>query len=854
MRPGLAVLAFAALASCEAERPLQHPCGTFTDAVRVPRGSPRGHADPAGARAARQARAGRIDDPASLRRAADARHPLRAGDFLLANDRIAVYIEGARPSDGYAPFGGEILALETYGPDGQPRGASQYGESLLSLSGLMVAPDEVSVVADGSDGGEAIVRASGILRPLRFMDTFSGLFGDRWELPAALDYVLSPGEARVRLRFHLLNTRAQPIDLGPPAEVLGFFHTSRGKTFSDVDGYHVAVGMVPGFVAWDGGASAFAFRLRDGRTMQFSIDESGFQLFFGSGGSLPSCQESVLDYAELVVGDSLDDLRQNLRALDGEPAARAISVQVRDGAGAPVAGAYVHAVGADGVYSTRATTAADGGATLHAPGAVTLQATASGYEPSAARSIAAGETTATLALPGHGAIEVDAVEAGSRAALPVRVIVLPEGAAPAALPASYGVTLPAFGRWHQVFTETGRAHLAVPEGRYRVLVSRGYEYELAERTIDVVAGAATPVSVALVHSVDTTGAMSSDFHIHSFYSMDSSDPVLDKVRSTLAEGIDIPVSSEHEYVIDFQPVIESLGATRWAHGLSSEELTTFVWGHFGVVPRVPDPALPNRGAIDWIGKQPGEVFAAVRALAEQPALIVNHPYSSTFQAYFIAAAFDQATATGDPSIYSDDFDALEVCNDSDVEANRKGSIAAWFSLLNHGRRVFAVGSSDSHSIRSAPPGYPRTYLELGHDDPSRVTGDAVRDAVKGGRAVIGGGLYMTVAGPGGVRPGGTIAGAAGNLTFEVAVRAPGWIDAETLEVIVDGKTVQEITLQPSTGAGPGRRWDAPVDVAVPAEAIAGGRHWVVFHAASSQDLAPITPGRHPFALSNPIFF
>ena len=80
-----------------------------------------------------------------------------------------------------------------------------------------------------------------------------------------------------------------------------------------------------------------------------------------------------------------------------------------------------------------------------------------------------------------------------------------------------------------------------------------------------------------------------------------------------------------------------------------------------------------------------------------------------------------------------------------------------FSLLNFGHRVWAVGSSDSHHLRTSPVGYPRTCMAFGHDDPSALTPDAVRDALRSGASTISGGLTMTVAGPAGERPGETAA-------------------------------------------------------------------------------------------------
>ena len=35
--------------------------------------------------------------------------------------------------------------------------------------------------------------------------------------------------------------------------------------------------------------------------------------------------------------------------------------------------------------------------------------------------------------------------------------------------------------------------------------------------------------------------------------------------------------------------------------MPSEELTTFTWGHFGVVPAQPQPGAYKNGALDWVG-------------------------------------------------------------------------------------------------------------------------------------------------------------------------------------------------------------------------------------------------------------
>ncbi len=197
----------------------------------------------------------------------------------------------------------------------------------------------------------------------------------------------------------------------------------------------------------------------------------------------------------------------------------------------------------------------------------------------------------------------------------------------------------------------------------------------------------------------------------------------------------------------------------------------------------------------------------------------------------------------------DDFDVIEVFNESDFESNREDTVVDWFSFLNHGRRIWAVGSSDSHHLRTSPAGYPRTCLWFGHDDLSALTPNAVRDALASGAATVSGGLFMTVAGPNGERPGQTVLAPGNTATLTVTVQAPSWVDAQTLEIIVNGETVATEPLEP-LGTGPGKRFVNEVQVTLDP---ARDESWVVFHARGDTDLAPLHPGRAAFAVSNPVF-
>lgn len=824
--------------------PLEPTCGAGVEAKRFPAGSPEGHPDPFGAKAAGQARAGRIRDMAKVKRPDDARNRLVDTDFVLANDKIAVFVEGARPSDGYNPFGGEINAIELVGPDGKPGGVSQYGEMLMALSRQVVAPESVTVLADGADGKAAVVRASGVLKNIPFLETFRGLFPDEYGFPAALDYILEPGASKVKLKLSFMNTRAEEVVFSGK-QMFGFFHSNRSKIFTDSASYGSPKGK-HAWVGFDGERTSFALA-QPGKPLEFGLEVSGFQYFVAQGLSAEACKTVETDYAEIASGGpELDGLREAVRTSFGGPATRAVKGTIEAQDGAIPANAIVIAVGGTGKVLSRTHADKDGGFLLNLPAeAATLSAILPGI-PTGSVSIGAADTTAKIPLARTGTLSVVAKDSATNEGLPVRVQVIPQSAPPIA-PPEWGIAQETEGRLYQTFPMDGVAKLPVPPGAHRLIVSRGFEYELFDQTVTAEVGKTTDVPVSLVRSVDTTGVMCADFHIHSNFSADSDDTALEKVVSAVGDGLELPISSEHEWIIDFRPIIQKLGIGKFASSFPSEELTTFGFGHFGVIPANPNPNATNNGAVDWVGKSPPEMFTQVHARPEKPALIVNHPNSAGFQGYFSSTNFDNASAKGRDGLWSDEFEAMEVFNDSDFEKNRAASVKSWFSLLNAGKTVWAVGSSDSHHWRGSPVGYPRTCMKFGHDDPQKATPEIVRDFVKTGQSVISGGLSMTVEGPGGVGPGGKATAGA----YKVTVRSASWVDANDLEVLVDGETVKTLPLSPVTTTGPGRVYENTIDVA-PTSSRA--RHYVVFVAKGKKDLAPVHPGRTPFAVSNPIFF
>jgi hypothetical protein len=782
----------------------------------------------------------------------------RAGDYVLANDHLAVVVASARDVDGYMPWGGKIVALARVS-GGALVDAADFNEATFAAGRYILQAESVTVTNDGSNGQPATVRAIGVLRPIPFLDEFArGLaplnFSD---FRIALDYELRAGSDSVDVSATIDSRRVGAAQIRPVMH--GFFQGDRMHRYGPTpQAFATAFDAAPvPYVAYiDDRAMSFAWS-SPSSPLTFLISESGFDAFSAAPIDVPPCAQTRAPVVHLTAGGpGLDGLLQSIARAENR-SLREIHGVVHDANGMPAAAVHLHATSADGAtYLTRVESAADGTYSLHVPAGQAVQLTAwrAGDHKVGPIDIAATQDTADVSLMPAGSIHVVATEEGSGRALPVRVQVIPEDDSLLAnLAGSFGEQTPRYGRLHTVFPTTGDITLPAPVGNYRVVVSRGYEYELSDTSVTVTANNTSMVAASLRRSVESPNVQCGDFHIHTRRSPDAPDDARYKLSALIGDGLEIPVRSDHEFVGDFADLLRELNLESWAYPVPSIELTTFTYGHFGVVPFPRDPAARNGGSPPWANLTPPQVFAAVRANPAQPTIIINHPSRGrVISAYFRFAGYDPATGVAaHPDMWDETFTAVEVFNASDFQANRDASVADWFGLLQHGRRVFSVGSSDSHSLAGEPVGYPRTCMQLGTDDPRMLSNNQIRDAVAQGHSVINGGVFMTARTASGAGPGDSVSGAGASATVHVTAQAPTWVPVSRLEVFVDGASVQTLPLDASTRdpSNPVIRFDR--DITVP---IASGGSWVIFVVHSDGNLSPVHPGYHPFGVTNPIFF
>ena len=823
---------------------------------------------------ATEARAGRIH-AADLPVVPSGLITWKDNDFVIANDRVALVIEDVGNSDLYDPWGGRPVGLSRV-VDGKMVDPNNFGEMFLLTGRSTIVTEDVSVINDGSDGNPAIIRASGKLHPLPFFESvIEFLFPDDFtDITAAIDYELAPGSEHVDVRFRYVSPRTSGTLLHTLLHAV--MYTKRTPAFVPGQGFTEAASGAKYLSLIDDHATSWAYVPApdaNGPTTFTGLAVSGFVGAFTDGFTLPGCAAFDRIHGKIVIGGpGVDGLVAAAARTFGDTTRVVTGTLTR--AGTPVAGAHVHAVDAtsnpgtsSGGYYTRATTDESGAFSLTVPATAALRIDA--YlrgDAVGSANVAANATTATIDLPDIGHVHVTVSDPGGTA-LPARVQILPSGSTVLpTVPDNYGEAPIVAGRLHVAYATSGDVTLPVPPGDWEVIVSRGYEYELYRQTVTVTAGATNEVDATLDHVVDTTGILCGDFHIHTNRSNDASDDGIDKVASAVADGLELPVRSDHEWVGDFSSEIAKLGVGAWAKGIASVELTSFqVWGHMGVFPLLPDANQVNGGAPKWqtfptadsldtafTTMSPPDVFAAVRARPEQPVVIINHPRGTAN--YFDYVGFDPMTGiASDTADWDTHFTLVEVFNSSDWLYNRNRTVADWLALNHSGRHVVAVGSSDSHGLSYSPVGYPRTCVTLGTDDPSQATGPMVRDGMIAGHVTVSGGVYVTASittGDGKVGPGDTASGLGPTASVDVIVQAPTWVDVQTIEVIVDGQTVDTISVLPSDADVnvPSTRWHGSVPINVSASA-----GYVVIAAYGSTPLDPVHPGYIPFGVTNPIY-
>ena len=377
--------------------------------------------------------------------------------------------------------------------------------------------------------------------------------------------------------------------------------------------------------------------------------------------------------------------------------------------------------------------------------------------------------------PGRGRVVVRVTDAKSGLPLPCRLTILDRDGRPAALTPEKHSSL-AY-RPGVIYTGTGEAAFMAAAGRYTLHATRGLEYGLATRPLDV---SASPVEVSLrlEREVDTAGYVSCDPHIHTLTHSGHGDSTIEERMATIAgEGIELAIATDHNHHTDYAPVARATKTERYFTPVIGNEVTTPA-GHFNAFPIRPGSPVPDYRVTDWRILLPG-----IRAVPGVRVVVLNHP--SNDHSGFIPTdprrfhPHSGESRDGRPW----DIDGIEVITSAAMQSDWMKPYRDWFALLNRGRRIAGIGSSDSHDVDRFILGQGRTYVASRAEQPDRIDIDEACDGFLAGKVLASMGL-LTEAWA--LDP---TAAATKDIRVRVRVQGPRWIAADRIDLFANGARV-----------------------------------------------------------------
>lgn len=815
-----------------------------------------------------QARAGVLTDPAAL--IGGIAGESQPGDLMLKNARVRFVVQAAREGHWYIQQGGGVIDADL------ARAAGEPGQDLLDehmpMAGIGRLPvaQTVTVLADGRDGGPAIVRAEGPAEPMQLVlgSAESDALLPTAEMWITTDYILEPDAWLLRMETRVeWRDTAGSVELGDLALVsfeAGTVWRPGAGFDDDADG----TGAFVAIVAEDGPLALGLFPDAEAFTdspLQAVLGSIG-QVLIGMGAAQAVAEgESVSWRRWLGVGPDLATLSGAWWEARGV-AVEALSGRVLDETGAPVAGARVHLRDAEGAPLTQAWTGTDGRWSAAVPVGAVVDTVASGRGRAIVLDVAEGSSlSGPYADEGQNERARASLRAGggevaargygvSAAAAPGQDLVLQRPGwlvvscadqGPAKVEVAFAEGDPVAtdqrlvpgrpsGRQAEGYLAQGELRIPVEPGRYALLVHRGARHSYHQQQLEVAAGETVRVEATIEPAWEVAGVLAGDPHSHAAPSNDASVSMELRLLSQAAHGLDLHFGTDHDHVVDYSPLLEPLGLSGRLRTVVADEVSPPLRGHFNTWPLTPALDEPNHGSVLWwrdwreLGSTEG-LFAAIRAMHGAAGGIIqaNHPTSSGLVQ---ASGYDREAGTiGNGNRWSSDFDAIEVIN----AGSYADVLPYYLDMVARGLHPLPVGVSDAHGADSST-GQSFTWMDLGVDQAAAVTDDDLRAMAAARASVASTGPFIDAriveATGESWAPGRTVAGP---IELRARVRAPDWMIVDRLILLRDG---EEVERREASG-------EQAFTLAPEADA------FYVLLAEGDAGMSPVYPGRRPWAMT-----
>lgn len=408
---------------------------------------------------------------------------------------------------------------------------------------------------------------------------------------------------------------------------------------------------------------------------------------------------------------------------------------------------------------------------------------------------------------------------------------------------------------NSVFPEDRRGlEVKLPVGTYLAYASRGPEYSVNKKVVEVL----EDESIELVFSIDkvvkTPNLVSVDPHMHTTYS-DGRMSVAERIRSVVAEGVDVAVATDHNTITDYSPKLKKLRLNQYLAVIPGNEVTVSGMIHYNTYPVKPRPEEENKGAISPLSEEVTPLFEASRKKDPAAILQVNHPRAGRL-GYFNNYQLELESAASVLENFDAGFDVLEIINGPYFYSSNFTAIEDWLHLLSRGYYYPLVASSDSHGIDRGEPGYSRTYVLYQGEETDNLDSDVLCRAMRKGQSFASNGPIVEFSINGKYTSGDTFTSKTGEVNVSVKVMSAPWIAVDEVRLIVNGErqiifpvqtpreTIQKFS-QPSLS------WTLTEDSYIIVEVLGKESLYPVLQRSSWSGFS--TNATLPYALTNPVF-
>lgn len=426
-----------------------------------------------------------------------------------------------------------------------------------------------------------------------------------------------------------------------------------------------------------------------------------------------------------------------------------------------------------------------------------------------------------------------------------------------------------------VLSTYGAGSIPIAPGAYRIVASRGPEFDIAEQRVRVSAPqGADPGGAEVVFEVrrafETPGWISADIGVRT--NATPSSRVLPQVRviSAVAEGLDWIVTGDDGVATDLASHIRDMRLERFLAASPGFRFSGHREPHMGDFLMFPVDACSTGSDIDLSllleARDSRELLELMRALCPEAAILVSRP-TWPVTGFLTLFGYDRERGLMPDRDWPKDFDAFQVW-----EGKRQGAVtpnyAAYHAVLRTGARPAIFANTDSHGTYNEEVGYPRVYIASEHDSPADLDPVALARAVKRGQVLVTNGPFIRLQANG--QPiGSIIEPRDGVVELDLEVFAANWVDARTIAINLNGQFVRQIILPPGRETRRGGRVyprseeeaTTPIRIRVDRDSVLD----VVVQGAPGSNMDPVNPfsptllasgierGQYALAISGPIF-